>query len=221
MAAGEYGHNMKHTTSKFLPAVLTLSLLPSALFAEAKVIYGEDSRSEYFETSAQRQKLARSVVSLWKAGSLEGPAGELDFVERLRAKYTLKTQTFTDYIKLASGLPLCPNEPYRTQPTGAFCSGTLVGRDLVMTAGHCITSEEDCKNTRFVFGFAVKENGGSAPAEIPATEVYSCAKVEVTKLDSSKHPGIDHEEAAQTGVVLDQDYALVRLDRKRSSTINP
>jgi V8-like Glu-specific endopeptidase len=205
---------MNRILTPLLTATLALSLAPSALFAGAKVIYGDDNRDEYYEASAARQKLARSVVSLWKAEDMQGPQGDLTFVQRLRSKYTLNTKTFTQFMEQASGLPLCPNEPFREQPTGAFCSGTLVGRDLVMTAGHCITSEEDCKNTRFVFGFAVKKKGGSAPAEVPATEVYSCSKIEVTKLDSSKHPGIDHGLAAMLGVVLDQDYAIVRLDRK-------
>lgn len=184
---------MKTTLKAALLLTAIFPILNIQAFAEEiddKSIYGSDDRVEYFAAAADMKVLADSVVSLWSAGSLKPEAG----------KYTLATEKFGDKLNL------CPGEKFREQPIGAFCSGSLVGPDLVMTAGHCITDEASCADARMVFGFAVKANGGAAPTTIAAGEVYSCKKI------VKRFLGGEPTSGSTSG--LGPDYALVQLDRK-------
>ena len=154
-----------------------------------KVIYGDDDRLDYNKMSDSMKTLADSVVSLWKSMdvSLEGDS------------YRLYTSNF------GRAVNLCPEERFREQKIGAFCSGSLVGEDLIMTAGHCITDEEKCKDTKFVFGFAIKDAEKGAPDRISREEVYSCKNI-VTRFLGDE---LDEGDASNLGA----DYALIKLDR--------
>ena len=129
--------------------------------AGEKVIYGADDRLDYFQAPSEMRRLADSVVSLWKGSDVTAAAG---------GSFRLATANYGEV------MGLCQGEPYRAQPIGAFCSGSLVGKDLVMTAGHCIKNEEDCANTKFVFGFRLDAAGGQ-PGSATAADVYSCKKI--------------------------------------------
>ncbi len=170
---------------------LASSLLPSPLKAENKVIYGDDDRLEYFEAEPGQRKLADSVVSLWQSWDLTPEQGA----------YKLRTAKFADAVGV------CESEPFSQQPIGAFCSGALVGEDLIMTAGHCVRSQADCDETKFVFGFRTDESG-AAPSRAPASDVYSCARIEKWALRGSTTP------AGRDAAVFGADYALIRIDRK-------
>ncbi|MCX5785761.1 MAG: trypsin-like peptidase domain-containing protein [Elusimicrobia bacterium] len=185
-----------------LKAILGLTILTSALplmsFAEdgsSKSIYGEDNRVDFFSASADMQKLSDSVVSFWDAKK-----AVLDAASKT---YTLTTENYGDKLNL------CPEEKFRDQTIGAFCSGSLVGADLVITAGHCITDQTKCNNTKLVFGYAVKEEGGQAPAKIAEGEVYSCKKI--VKRFQGAEPAAGSSASAGG---LGPDYALIQLDRK-------
>ena len=169
-------------------------LLSSPAFAESKSIYGRDDRTELFDASPETRRLADSVVSLWRS-------------EDIQYKPAAGTFTFNTK-KLADDPTLCFNERFREQPMGAYCSGSLVGDDLVLTAGHCVRDQVMCDGARIVFGFAIKTSGGSAPAEIGAKDVYSCKEVLVT-LSDTVPPRPD-----PFAKYLGPDYALIRLDRK-------
>ncbi len=185
---------MKSPVKTTLSAAALL-ILPILSFAGGKSIYGDDNRLDFFAASADMQALSDSVVSFWKADSIDtlNPGG---------AK--LKTTNFGDRMNL------CPGEKFREQPIGAFCSGSLVGEDLVMTAGHCIKNDTDCKNTKLVFGYAVKKEGTEAVTTMPSSEVYGCAKI--VKRFLGGEPGSPNP-APQT---LGPDFALIQLDRKVS-----
>ncbi|MEA3307105.1 MAG: serine protease [Elusimicrobiota bacterium] len=173
--------------------VLSSLIIPFTHFnlsANGKVIYGDDDRLDYNKMSASIKPLADSVVSLWNSYdvTLEGDS------------YKLDTSNFGDTVGL------CPEERFREQKMGAFCSGTLVGEDMIMTAGHCITSEYKCKNTKFVFGFAIKGEKG-APDTISAKEVYGCSKIVKRFLGKE----VENSDVSASG--LGADYALIKLDR--------
>lgn len=170
-------------------ATLLLLSAPAMLIAgeetmSAKVIYGADDRLDYYQASAAMRRLADSVVSLWKAPDVQPAEG---------GAFRLATANYGEI------MGLCQAEPFREQPIGAFCSGSLVGNNLVMTAGHCIKSEDDCANTKFVFGFGLKA-AGAQPGSAPASDVYSCKKIVKRYLDTSYG-------------ALGPDYALIELDR--------
>lgn len=177
-------------------------ILPSFAKAEDKSIYGEDNRLDYFEAPADMKEMARSVVSLWKN-------------EHVRVDGNTARVATANF---GEALGLCPSERFREQPVGAFCSGSLVGEDLIMTAGHCVLDEAQCSDTKFVFGYAVAERGKAAVTAFPASDVYSCKKI--IKRDLDKQPtntvGLI---GAIVGNLLDTtgpDYALIQLDRKVS-----
>lgn len=162
-----------------LTAVLALSA--GSAFANDKVIYGADDRLDIYQVSdAKLLKLADSTVGLFQGYDVT--------IEGSKAK--LATESYAD------GYGLCKEEPFYEQVTGAFCSGSLVAPDIIMTAGHCVKSEDACKNTKFVFGFAVKTKG-VMPDSVAASEVYGCSQL------------IGREQVG-TGA----DWALIRLDRK-------
>ncbi|MDA8132831.1 MAG: serine protease [Elusimicrobia bacterium] len=174
--------------------------LPQLASAGAKSIYGDDNRLDYFESSPAMRQLADSVVSLWPSKQVNLENGEA----------RLKTMNFGD------ALNLCPGEKFREQPIGAFCSGTLVGDDIVMTAGHCITDEARCADTKFVFGFNIDQAGGQARTSVPAKDVYGCKRIIKRDLDKQAS-GIIGTGIAILNALLNRagpDFALVQLDRK-------
>ena len=171
---------------------LSLILLPALSFAGTRAIYGSDDRVDFYQTSADRQALADSVVSFWHNEQVEnkGDMSELS-VSIFGRAYNL-----------------CEGQRYDKQYMGAFCSGSLVGEDLVLTAAHCVKTEEACQDTKLVFGFKVSEEGQPGIYDIPSADVYSCSKIEAKfyhKTDTA---------TGQQGQNAGSDYAVIRLDRK-------
>ncbi len=147
----------------------------------ANVVYGADGRLDVYQVTDERLKtLAASTVALVKSADLVASSGGLT---------TVVGKNFgVDY-------NLCSTEKFREQDTAAFCSGSLVGPDLVLTAGHCIETLPDCTSTSLVFGFAV-QSAGSLPQKVSTSHVYKCKEIVKTV-------------RVNTGA----DYALIRLDR--------
>ncbi|MEK7390044.1 MAG: serine protease [Elusimicrobiota bacterium] len=160
-------------------AALRLAL-PVRAQVDSEVIYGSDDRIDLYQTKdARLLKMADSTVALFSAGSIT-PRG---------ARALLNTM---DY---GPSLNLCRDERFYDQITGAFCSGSLVAPDVVMTAGHCIKAQIDCDGAKLVFGFAVNKKG-KLPREVAMKDVYSCTK-------------ILGREQVDDGA----DWALIKLDR--------
>jgi len=149
---------------------------------QPKVIYGDDNRVDLYQLKDQRiLALADSTVALFQGTDVT--------VDPATKQARLTTESY------GGGMNLCKEEPFYEQETGAFCSGSLVAADVIMTAGHCVKSQSACEGTKFVFGFAVKK-AGQLPKAVPASDVYSCGKL-LGRL----------QEGAGA------DWALVKLDR--------
>jgi len=121
---------------KIVCGMLSALLLASSAFAQVNpdVIYGDDDRLDIYQVqSGMLRQLADSTVGLIKGYKItvEG--------EKAAIQTTSYSQSYN----------LCEDEPFYEQETAAFCSGSLVGPDLVMTAGHCITSQYACESTKF------------------------------------------------------------------------
>jgi hypothetical protein len=165
----------------FVAAGVTFSVAVSfaASQVKPKVIYGEDNRRDVIEVSrADVRDIADSTVALIPNSSLSS-----------RANGVIQIDT----TQFGSDMNLCSGEPFFSQPIAAICSGSLVGDDLIATAGHCINAS-NCKDHSFVFGFKMVATN-QAQEKISATEVYKCKDV------------VAHEYGNGA------DYALVRLDR--------
>jgi len=89
---------------------------------------------------------------------------------------------------------LCASEPFRTQPTGAFCSGFLVASNVVATAGHCVDTGNLAK-VRFVFGFRMA-NANTANTVLSNGNIYRGVELLGRTLTSNG-----------------ADWSVVRLDR--------
>lgn len=147
----------------------------------ARVIYGSDDRLDLYDVAEQTWKTkADSTVALIQ-GSKVKAAGN---------GYSITTSNY------GSSQSLCKTEPFYEQVTAAFCSGSLIGPDLIMTAGHCIRTLSSCQSTKFVFNFAYKFKGVD-PKTVGTDDVYSCKELVYSELNSSNM----------------NDFAIVRLDR--------
>ncbi len=165
-------------TALIIPSVATLCV--GFVNVTPKVIYGDDNRAEVYEIErADIREIANSTVALIPKRNLKSDG---------QGRYDLKYSTF------GRENSLCQDEPYYDQPVGADCSGSLVGEDLVATAGHCV-NESTCKNFYYVFGYQMADEK-TKPMSIAGEEVYTCKEI-VAREYSNK-----------------LDFALLRLNRK-------
>src|SRR5262249_54029849 len=122
---------------------LKSSSIVVVLRAKQKAIYGVDDRQEIADvTDPAIRDDADTVVSLFFSRSV---------TENGDGTCTLQTKPF------GAALGLCPGERYYDQPSGAFGSGFLVGRDVIATAGHCV-DEYRVTDVRFVYGFRMLDS---------------------------------------------------------------
>ena len=171
---------------------MTLKLIPVSIFLfcgslmagsqQVDVIYGEDNRKDVFEsTNPSFIELSKSTAAMIKGSNL-------------------KILTNNEISITASTLQqrgICSKERFSQQISAANCSGFLVAEDKLVTAGHCIRSEADCMNFKWVFDYRVDFSEQSS-VNVPKTSVYSCKKIISRSLDS----------------VTKDDYAFIELDRK-------
>ncbi|NLV41592.1 MAG: PASTA domain-containing protein [Candidatus Hydrogenedentes bacterium] len=148
--------------------------------AQDKVVYGTDDRIDvYQETDPLRQELAGSVCGLVDA---------LDLTPISGGRWELSLYTYT-----AGGYPACSSEPFGSQPVVPWCTGFLVGEDLIATAGHCF-ADGDQSYVRFIFGFEM--TSATTPVyELEASQVYTAVEVVGWALSGGL------------------DYCVVRVDR--------
>jgi V8-like Glu-specific endopeptidase len=147
-----------------------------------KGIYGDDNRLDIFETTNETHlKLATATVGLFKSYSFE------------------ETRSGEMKIK-GSKMKLCSDAKFNGQLAAAFCSGFLVEHEDVqylVTAGHCIATQADCKKTKFVFDFAITSSDQNEHI-VKKTSIYSCDQLVDRQLSRGNS----------------NDYAVVKLNRE-------
>lgn len=147
-----------------------------------KVVYGTDDRKDVKEvTNSLYLKLAESTASMFPSASLVA-----DGVDHFKLNAE----------NLQTAMQVCSEEKYSQQIAGAYCSGFLVGPDLLLTAGHCVEDQESCNSNKWVFDYyehLVNVNN----RKIDATDVFRCKSI-VSR---------DFNETTMI------DYALIKLDR--------
>jgi len=165
---------------------------PSPSFAAAKSIYGENSMHEYYQVPAQLKKMADSTVAFVNKSSLY-----FDPVEKI---YRIKNST-----KISETNYLDESEDFSSQSRLSGCSGSYLGKGLVMTAGHCVSDNPKDPEyfAIFLLVFGWKNDQAGAPAQsFPIDAVYSIKKVETRALEGQ--PG---------DTKAYRDFALVSMDR--------
>ncbi|MFU8805655.1 MAG: trypsin-like serine peptidase [Bradymonadaceae bacterium] len=162
---------------------------PGAVGGKAD-IYGDDDRYEYYDFAdhptvgpAARAAAVMLTRSNIMDSGIEGFA---------RLPGETQTSVYQDH---------CPDERFLDQPNPGRCSGFLVGPDLLVTAGHCISSST-CRSNSFAFGFAY-ETPNDDVTLIPEADIYDCKRILAWEYDDS---WLLEDE-------ISPDYALVQLSR--------
>lgn len=147
--------------------------LPNDNKLRMKVVYGDDDRLETGEHSNPLfNHLAKSV------------AAQIP-MENVSTSGELIAPTLGEYFNL------CEGERYINQLSAATCSGFLVEDDLLVTAGHCVSSSIDCQSNYWVFDY-LKDT-----TTLETNQIYRCKEIISQALESN---GLD--------------YAVIKLDRK-------
>jgi V8-like Glu-specific endopeptidase len=163
---------------KFL---LLLSLTVSIkLMAQNKVIYGEDNRVDVFESqNSMFVELAHSTAAMISPDKLVASGDEI----------LINAPSMQDR-------GMCRSERFSHQTAAANCSGFLVGEKLLVTAGHCIETQIDCDENKWVFDYKV-ENAAQAKVTVAKNAIYSCKRIISRALDRRTQ----------------DDFAFIELDR--------
>jgi V8-like Glu-specific endopeptidase len=145
-----------------------------------KVIYDTDDRDDMFDVGDPHILTdADSVVALVDAS---------DVVDNGNGTSRLNGQLF------GTRYNLCQNEPFRDQPSIAFCTGFLVDPSIVATAAHCVDSSS-LNSIRFVFGFEMV-NATTPDTTIENDEIYRGIRILGRQIGTQG-----------------TDWALVQIDR--------
>lgn len=97
---------------------------------------------------------------------------------------------------LKEGVNLCSDEKFSQNISrSGTCTGFLIAPDLLLTAGHCISTPATCDNMKITFG-VTQDKETKSGFLINDQNIYRCARV----LKYSDEPA--------------HDYSIVKLDRK-------
>lgn len=141
---------------------LLFSILAYGQILKPRVIYNTDTRQEILSESPAEimhfiQKRTLAVVH--SANLFTQPTGQILIMPKHYGR----------------AFKLCENERFYNQPSLARCTASIIGKNLILTAGHCI-SEDNCRFTRFIADF-VLEADGSNPIRTSADKIFSCKNI--------------------------------------------
>ncbi len=145
-----------------------------------------DDRLDYFQLDLAQQSLLRSTAKMVSKTSFSGNYSRL------------LTQPLWQNVEQHLGNPLCEGERFREQPTASGCSGFFIGKDLVITAGHCMTGKKNCGENVFLFDYFYQKSEAEDITKIRPEQIYHCKQIVFRGFDSKE----------------EVDYAIVRVDRQ-------
>lgn len=148
----------------------------AAIGGSVKGIYEADDRREYNgqDVTAAERRAADATVLLIRGASVA--------VAPDKKTFDLSGGNIVDPI---TGTGLCtpaqakaankPEERFFDQPNPGFCSGFRIDKKHILTAGHCVETQSDCENTKFVFGFNTSRR--NPEKHLPAQNLYQCKAI--------------------------------------------
>lgn len=177
----------------------------SACFSEddigslkAHAVYGEDTRVELYDhpDPAVRELGRRSVF---------GMVRESWFT---RWNICDPDNLQVDGTKHGEFYELCPEVKFWDQPRISLCSATLIDEDLVLTARHCVATDEECEATRFIGGLYYEDE--TEFHHLTRNDVFHCKKrvaipgndAVIIQLDRPVGPNYAPAAVASTEVVI-------------------
>lgn len=150
------------------------------LHARPKVIYGTDSRIDVSDSRSGLHRLkAKSVAALVPNNAIF-KSGEFSHL----ASSTLYDKN------------ICSNQRFSHQQAVSTCTGFLIGKNRLVTAGHCI-NENECKTHKWVFDYQLDSGKDSFVGQIENKHIYGCKRV------------VDWKKT----FFFKQDWAVIELDR--------
>ena len=161
------------------------------------VIYGDDNRSEtdYNDILNQNPNLTpeedEMLLEMQKS-----TAGMVELGKHVNKNADGSISPVKELLTLGDRKNLCAGEKFSDQYTLPVCSGFLVGPDLLVTAGHCV-SKDDFKSRVWIFGYN-QEYAHEAEPVFSKEFVYFTKEVVLWEKDFTTK----------------KDFAVVRLDRK-------
>ncbi|OFZ16395.1 MAG: hypothetical protein A2X86_22005 [Bdellovibrionales bacterium GWA2_49_15] len=169
---------------KSLALSMIVGLSFSALAKDSaitKVIYGNDNRQDVKDSSlTDFKRLALSTA--------------VQIKQKYFTTLTNGNLQLSSTDTLQSEINACADEPFAKQLAVGNCSGFLVSADLLVTAGHCVTSQDDCDDAVWAFDYA---EGKINNLQLAKKNVYACKKILTQALDDQTM----------------NDYAVIQLDR--------
>lgn len=126
-------------------------------------VIGDDDR--YDEFSGEVTDLLREVA-----------ASTAVIVERQSLVEEGDRTRFDGFQTLGDTYMMCDGERFREQISAGFCSAWLVAPDIMVTNGHCITSQQACEQSSFVFDFTLDEETTDL-STVPSENVVGCHRV--------------------------------------------
>ena len=138
-----------------------------------------DTRQEVYELTGQTLQDSDSLVALFPSSQVKD-----------RGDGTSELVT----VPYGAFHHLCPTERFWQQPSASYCSGVLVGEDVIATAAHCIAGKE-LPAFSYVFGYRMRD-ATTPELIINNTDIYQAREVLAWHLDH-----------------FASDWTLLRLDR--------
>ncbi len=167
---------------KSLALVLSFICFNAVAQTSDKVIYGNDDREDIVNVvDNMLVEKSRSVAGMFGTNSLSVLAN---------GDYKVVGQTLQQR-------GWCSSERFSNQITSSKCTGFLIGSDILVTAGHCITKSGDCRNNLWAFDYKLPDANATTTI-IPKNSVYKCSSI-ISRVQSS---------------TTKDDYAVIRLNRR-------
>jgi len=168
---------------KKLVLVIALSLTQFAYGTkpQATIVYGDDNREDIYHVRNELfLKLAKSSAAFISNHSLKDYSQE---------EVELSGETLLNKKK-------CETERFVNQPAVASCSGFLIGKNKIATAGHCVQDKNSCLIKSWVFDYKM-DFEGQEKILVEKKNIYKCINI----------------IAFKNNPLSKEDYAIVELDR--------